>query len=176
MTVRFKAPSCGPCSPKQWPTMPRHPGQDQGVYFMAERGESARWAAQDHRLRRGLQPGRRCVRRLVGTGARRFGGDDFGEFFDLAERVFAHILHSGDDLRSVATATHLSMQAHARCAKPVTDRPASAPHGFSLVARLRAASHALVSSPTRAAHAGTVPKPAHHRRGDRGLPGGAEPR
>ena len=40
-----------------------------------------------------------------------FGGDDFGEFFDPKEGVFACILHSEDDLDVSATATHLSLQA-----------------------------------------------------------------
>jgi len=46
-----------------------------------------------------------------------FGGDDFGEFFDLHERVFARILHSEDDLEVSATATDLSLQ-------PVSAAPA----------------------------------------------------
>jgi hypothetical protein len=40
-----------------------------------------------------------------------FGGDDFGEFFALQERVLTRILHSEDDLEVSATVTHLSMQA-----------------------------------------------------------------
>lgn len=40
-----------------------------------------------------------------------FGGDDFGEFFDPQEGVFARILRSEDDLDVSATATHLSLQA-----------------------------------------------------------------
>ena len=39
-----------------------------------------------------------------------FGGDDFGEFFDLHDGVFARLLHSEDDLEVSATATHLSLQ------------------------------------------------------------------
>ena len=38
-------------------------------------------------------------------------GDDFGEFFDPQEGVFARILRSEDDLDVSATATHLSLQA-----------------------------------------------------------------
>ncbi|TQG73973.1 DUF3085 domain-containing protein, partial [Pseudomonas aeruginosa] len=39
------------------------------------------------------------------------GGDDFGEFFDPQEGVFARILRSEDDLDVSASATHLSLQA-----------------------------------------------------------------
>ncbi len=39
------------------------------------------------------------------------GGDDFGEFFDVQDDVFARILHSEDDLALSATETHLSLQA-----------------------------------------------------------------
>lgn len=39
------------------------------------------------------------------------GGDDFGEFFDPQEGVFARILHGEDDLVVSATATHLSLLA-----------------------------------------------------------------
>lgn len=88
-----------------------------------------------------------------------FGGDDFGEFFDLAGTgVRRHPAQRRP--RSVGHG-HASVDAaHARCAgrslivllpSPLTGA------SLYLVARLRAASHALVSSPTRAAHAGTVP-------------------
>lgn len=40
-----------------------------------------------------------------------FGGDDFGEFFDPREGVFALILQSANDLEVSATATHLSLLA-----------------------------------------------------------------
>ncbi|MDN7518481.1 DUF3085 domain-containing protein, partial [Burkholderia sp. AU45251] len=38
------------------------------------------------------------------------GGDDFGEFFDPKEGVFARILHGTDDLMLSATTTHLSLE------------------------------------------------------------------
>ena len=38
------------------------------------------------------------------------GGDDFGEFFDPKEGVFARILDGTDDLMLSATATHLSLE------------------------------------------------------------------
>ena len=56
------------------------------------------------------QPVTRIPTRLTtgGTGARRAGGDDFGEFFDPKEDVFARILHGTDDLMLPATTTHLA--------------------------------------------------------------------
>ena len=37
-------------------------------------------------------------------------GDDFGEFFDPKEGVFARILRGMDDLMRSATTTHLSLE------------------------------------------------------------------
>ena len=45
-----------------------------------------------------------------GAATLTFGGDDFGEFFDLHDGVFARLLHSEDNLEVSATATHLSLQ------------------------------------------------------------------
>jgi len=86
--------------------------KDQGVYFLAERGE---------RRPDGRQ---KLIAYAVGCNpdvdpfddwwelARiEFGGDDFGEYLDPQEGVFARILHSEDDLDVSATATHLSLQA-----------------------------------------------------------------
>lgn len=86
--------------------------KDQGVYFLAERGE---------RLPDGRQ---KLIAYAVGCNpdtdpfddwwelARaEVGGDDFGEFFDSKDGVFAHILHSEDDLELSATETQLFLQA-----------------------------------------------------------------
>jgi hypothetical protein len=86
--------------------------KDQGVYFLAERGE------------RRLDGRQKLIAYAVGCNpdvdpfddwwelARiEFGGDDFGEYLDPQESVFARILHSEDDLGVSATATHLSLQA-----------------------------------------------------------------
>lgn len=86
--------------------------KDQGVYFLAERGE---------RLPDGRQ---KLIAFAIGCNpdvdpfddwwelARtEFGGDDFGEYLDPLDDVFAHILYSGDDLAVSATSTHLSLQA-----------------------------------------------------------------
>lgn len=85
--------------------------KDQGVYFLAERGEHQPDGRQ------------KLIAYAVGCNpdvdpfddwwelARvEFGGDDFAEYFDPREGVFARILHTGDDLEVSATATHLSLQ------------------------------------------------------------------
>lgn len=86
--------------------------KDQGVYFLAERGE------------RTPEGRRKLLAYAVGCNpdidpfddwwelARtELGGDDFGEFFDPQEPVFARILNSEDDLQLSATPTHLSLEA-----------------------------------------------------------------
>ena len=86
--------------------------KDQGVYFLAERGE---------RLSGGRQ---KLIAYAVGCNpdtdpfddwwelARaELGGDDFGEFFDAKDGVFARILNSEDDLELSATETQLFLQA-----------------------------------------------------------------
>ncbi len=86
--------------------------KDQGVYFMAEHGEH--------------QPDGRQKRIAYATGCNpdvdpfddwwdlahaEFGGDEFGEFVDPKDGVFALILRGEGDLEVSATATHLSLQA-----------------------------------------------------------------
>lgn len=86
--------------------------KDQGVYFLAERGE------------RGPDGRQKLIAYAVGCNPdvdtfdgwselahAEFGGDDFGEFFDPREGVFALILQSANDLDVSATATHLSLLA-----------------------------------------------------------------
>jgi len=85
--------------------------KDQGVYFLAERGE---------RRPDGRQ---KLVAYAVGCNpdvdpfdpwweqARvELGGDDFAEHFDPQDRLFARIQSSEDDLELSATHTHLSLQ------------------------------------------------------------------
>ena len=112
MTVRFKGTELRPVLAEAAANQCRVIlVKDQGVYFMAERGERQ----PDGR--------RKTIAYAVGCNPHvdafddwweltraEFGGDDFGEFFDLQERVFTRILHSEDDLEVSATATHLSMQ------------------------------------------------------------------
>jgi hypothetical protein len=86
--------------------------KDQGVYFMAEHGER--------------QPNGRQKRIAYAVGCNpdvdsfddwwelaraEFGDDDFGEFFDPKDGVFALILSGEGDLEVSATETHLSLQA-----------------------------------------------------------------
>ncbi|NMG05128.1 DUF3085 domain-containing protein [Azoarcus taiwanensis] len=86
--------------------------KDQGVYFLAERGE------------RGPDGRQKLIAYAVGCNPdvdtfdgwselahAEFGGDDFGEFFDPRDGVFALILHNANDLEVSATVTHLSLQA-----------------------------------------------------------------
>lgn len=85
--------------------------KDQGVYFLAERGERR----PDGRQKLiayavGCNPDIDPFDDWWERARAEFGGDDFGEYLDPREGVFAHILHSGDDLEVTATATHLSLQ------------------------------------------------------------------
>ena len=86
--------------------------KDQGVYFLAERGERR----PDGRVKLlayavGCNPDTDPFDDWWELARAELGGDDFGEFFDPQEVVFARILHSEDDLDVSATATHLSLQA-----------------------------------------------------------------
>jgi len=86
--------------------------KDQGVYFLAERGE----CRPDGRQKLiayavGCNPDVDPFDDSWELARIEFGGDDFGEYLDPQEGVFARILHSEDDLDVSATATHLSLQA-----------------------------------------------------------------
>ena len=112
MTVRFKGADLRPALTEALANQCRVIlVKDQGVYFMAERGER--------------RPDGRCKTIAYAVGCdpdadpfddwwelarAEFGGDDFGEFFGLHDGVFARLLHSEDDLEVSATATHLSLQ------------------------------------------------------------------
>ncbi|MEW9897980.1 DUF3085 domain-containing protein [Chitinivorax sp. PXF-14] len=92
--------------------------KDQGVYFLAERGE------------RNPDGRQKLIAYAVGCNPdvdafddwwelvrTEFGGDDFGEFFDPHDGVFTLILSGEGDLEVSATATHLSLQAVAPMGK-----------------------------------------------------------
>ena len=86
--------------------------KDQGVYFLAERGERRPDGRQKTiAYAAGCNPDVDAFDDWWELARAEFGGDDFGEFFDPKEGVFACILHSEDDLDVSATATHLSLQA-----------------------------------------------------------------
>ena len=85
--------------------------KDQGVYFLAERGERR----PDGRVKLlayavGCDPETDPFDDWWELARAELGGDDFGEFFDPNDGVFTRILHSKDDLMLSATATHLSLE------------------------------------------------------------------
>ena len=85
--------------------------KDQGVYFLAERGERR----PDGRVKLlayavGCNPDTDPFDDWWELARTELGGDDFGEFLDPKEGVFARILHSTDDLMLSATPTHLSLE------------------------------------------------------------------
>lgn len=86
--------------------------KDQGVYFLAEQG--ARTSAGRCKLLAyavGCNPDLDAFDDWWGLARAELGGDDFGEFFDPKQSVFARILASDDDLELAATATHLALRA-----------------------------------------------------------------
>jgi hypothetical protein len=85
--------------------------KDQGVYFLAERGERR----PDGRVKLlayavGCNPDTDPFDDWWELARAELGGDDFGEFFDPKEGVFARILHGTDDLMLSATPTQLSLE------------------------------------------------------------------
>ena len=86
--------------------------KDQGVYFLAEQGERR----PDGRVKLlayavGCNPDIDPFDDWWELACAELGGDDFGEFFDPKEGVFARILHDTNDLILSATTTHLSLKA-----------------------------------------------------------------
>jgi hypothetical protein len=85
--------------------------KDHGVYFLAERGERR----PDRRQKLlayavGCNPDTDTFDDWWHLAQRELGGDDFAEYFDPKDGVFARILHTADDLMLSATATHLSLR------------------------------------------------------------------
>ena len=86
--------------------------KDQGVYFLAERGEyrpDGRQKLIAYAV--GCNPDLDAFDDWCELACAEFGGDDFGEFFDPHDGVFALILSGEGGLEVSATATHLSLQA-----------------------------------------------------------------
>ncbi|NMG56325.1 DUF3085 domain-containing protein [Aromatoleum aromaticum] len=86
--------------------------KDQGVYFLAERGEhrpDGRQKLIAYAI--GCNPDVDAFDDWWELARAEFGGDDFGEFFDPRKGVFALVLHSANDIEVSATATHLSLGA-----------------------------------------------------------------
>lgn len=85
--------------------------KDQGVYFLAESGErhpSGRVKLLAYAV--GCNPDTDPFDDWWERARAELGGDDFGEFFDPKDDVFARILHGTDDLMLSATDTHLSLE------------------------------------------------------------------
>ena len=124
--------------------------KDQGVYFLAERGERRPDGRQKTiAYAAGCNPDVDAFDDWWELARAEFGGDDFGEFFDPQEGVFARILHSEDDLDVSATATHLSLQA-APSTPAAADRPSLTPApGASFFPAMRTAASADCRSPAR---------------------------
>lgn len=86
--------------------------KDQGVYFLAERGERRPDGRQKIiAYAVGCNPDVDPFDDWWELARTEFGGDDFGEFFDPQDGVFARILHGENDLEVSATSTHLLLQA-----------------------------------------------------------------
>lgn len=86
--------------------------KDQGVYFLAERGERRADGRQKTiAYAIGCNPDVDPFDEWWELARAEFGGDDFGEFFDPQDGVFVRILHGENDLEVSATPTHLLLQA-----------------------------------------------------------------
>lgn len=113
MTVRFKGAELRPVLAEAVANQCRVIlVKDHGVYFMAERGErqpSGRQKIIAYAV--GCDPEVDAFDDWWERANSEFGGDDFGEFLDPQEGVFARILRSEDDLEVSATTTHLSLEA-----------------------------------------------------------------
>lgn len=86
--------------------------KDQGVYWLAEHGErrpDGRQKLIAYAI--GCNPDVDPFDDWWELARTELGGDDFGEHFELNERVFTRILNSEDDLQLSATPTHLTLQA-----------------------------------------------------------------
>ena len=113
MTVRFKGTELRPVLAEAVANQCRVIlVKDQGVYFLAERGERRPDGRQKTiAYAAGCNPDVDAFDDWWELARAEFGGDDFGEFFDPQEGVFARILRSEDDLDVSAAVTHLSLQA-----------------------------------------------------------------
>lgn len=86
--------------------------KDHGVYFLSERGERTPEGRQKLLAYAiGCNPDVDPFDDWWELVRTEFGGDDFTEYFELQDGVFARILNSEDDLELSATSTHLSLQA-----------------------------------------------------------------
>ncbi|GLK91174.1 DUF3085 domain-containing protein [Pseudomonas turukhanskensis] len=86
--------------------------KDQGVYFLAERGDRRPEDGRQKLLAYavGCNPDVDPFDDWWELARTELGGDDFGEYFNPKSTVFTRILNSEDDLELSATATHLSLK------------------------------------------------------------------
>ncbi|SDC40642.1 Protein of unknown function [Paracidovorax valerianellae] len=85
--------------------------KDQGVYWLAERGERRPDGHQKLiAYAVGCNPDVDPFDHWWERARAELGGDDFGEYLDPSQGVLARILASEDDLELSATSTHLSLQ------------------------------------------------------------------
>lgn len=132
MTVRFKGADLRPVLTEALANQCRVIlVKDQGVYFMAECGERR----PDGRRKTivyavGCNPDADPFDDWWELARAEFGGDDFGEFFDPEEPVFARIQHSEDDLEVVGHGDAPVVAARARVTRrPLTLLPPSTLYG-----------------------------------------------
>ncbi|WP_057725611.1 DUF3085 domain-containing protein [Pseudomonas orientalis] len=85
--------------------------KDQGVYWLAERGE--RQANGRQKLIAyavGCNPDVDAFDDWWALARNELGDDDFGEHFDPQSEAFTRIVNGEDDLELAATATHLTLR------------------------------------------------------------------
>jgi len=113
MTVRFKGTELRPVLAEAVANQCRVIlVKDHGVYFLAERGERRPDGRQKTiAYAAGCNPDVDAFDDWWELARAEFGGDDFGEFFDPRDGVFALILTGECDLEVSATATHLWLRA-----------------------------------------------------------------
>ena len=112
MTVRFKGTELRPVLAEAVANQCRVIlVKDQGVYFLAERGERRPDGRQKTiAYAAGCNPDVDAFDDWWELARAEFGGDDLGEFFDPHDGAFALILSGKGDLEASATATHLSLR------------------------------------------------------------------
>jgi len=113
MTVRFKGTELRPVLAEAVANQCRLIlVKDQGVYFLAERGERRLDGRQKTiAYAAGCNPDVDAFDDWWELERAAFGGDDFGEFFDPQEGVFVLMLNGDSDLEVSPTATQLSLRA-----------------------------------------------------------------
>lgn len=85
--------------------------KDQGVYFLAERGELRTDGSQKLiAYAVGCNPDIDPFDDWWELSNLELGGDDFGEFFDPQQGVFAYLLTNEEDLELSATETQLFLE------------------------------------------------------------------